>query len=50
MAPPADGKLHLTTDTGIDLGDVSVPAGQSSIVYVKLFAPGGQPAIQVYPL
>jgi len=50
MAPPADGKLHLTTDTGIDLGDVSVPADQSSIVYVKLFAPGGQPAIQVYPL
>jgi hypothetical protein len=50
MAPPADGKLHLVTDTGTDLGDVTVPSGQSAIVYVKLFAPGGRPAIRVYPL
>jgi hypothetical protein len=47
---PQDG--HVTVQTAQDqaVGDVSVPAGRSSIVWVKVQQAGAHPAIQVLPL
>ncbi len=47
---PTDGRIHIRTANGADLGTVKVPAGKSSIVYVKAMTPGVPAAIQVLPL
>lgn len=47
---PADGTVQIHSSTGADLGKVAVPKDRSSIVYVKLTAPGAPPAVQVLPL
>lgn len=47
---PTDGRVHLRTDSGLDLGDVQVPKDHSSLVYVKEVAPGAKPSLQVFPL
>jgi hypothetical protein len=47
---PQDGHVTVQTAQGQAVGDVSVPAGRSSIVWVKVQQAGAHPAIQVLPL
>jgi uncharacterized protein len=47
---PPNGAVHISTVTGQELGVVTVPAGQSNIVYAKAMVPGGKLALQVFPL
>ncbi len=49
MDVPADGHLALAAN-GQPIGEATVPAGQSSIVWVKAQQAGAHPAIQVFPL
>ena len=47
---PADGHVSIETAEGQPLGDVTVPADHSSIVWVKIQQAGAHPAIQVFRL
>jgi hypothetical protein len=47
---PADGKIHIRSASGAELGIVDAPSNRSSIIYMKATVPGAPPAFQVYPL
>ncbi len=48
---PKDGTVRIRTDSGQDLGSITVPTtGSGAIVYVKQQTAGGQPSLLVYKL
>ena len=47
---PEDGKVDIKGPGGETLAQADVPAGQPSIVWVKMQAPGAHPAVQVLKL